>query len=57
MRVTFLYLRPLRVRPFTKWDLAGRERWRAITSAYYRGTDGVLLVSVPCLTLALNPLG
>ncbi|KAF8894785.1 ras family-domain-containing protein [Infundibulicybe gibba] len=26
------------------WDIAGRERYRAITSAYYRGAVGALLV-------------
>ena len=26
------------------WDTAGQERFRAIASAYYRGTDGALMV-------------
>ncbi len=26
------------------WDTAGQERFRTLTSAYYRGSDGVLLV-------------
>lgn len=26
------------------WDTAGQERFRTITSAYYRGADGVVLV-------------
>eukprot|EP00466_Bigelowiella_natans_P019187 jgi/Bigna1/52074/estExt_Genewise1Plus.C_50108 len=26
------------------WDTAGQERFRTITSAYYRGADGVILV-------------
>ncbi|KAI9464389.1 ras-domain-containing protein [Russula earlei] len=28
----------------TIWDTAGQERFRAITSSYYRGTQGILLV-------------
>ena len=28
----------------TIWDTAGQERYRAITSAYYRGTLGALVV-------------
>src|SRR5574343_503775 len=26
------------------WDTAGQERFKTITSAYYRGADGVILV-------------
>lgn len=26
------------------WDTAGQERFQSITSSYYRGADGVLLV-------------
>lgn len=26
------------------WDTAGQERFRTITTAYYRGTDGILIV-------------
>jgi len=28
----------------TIWDTAGEERFRAITSSYYRGTQGIILV-------------
>lgn len=27
-----------------QWDTAGQERFRTITSAYYRGGDGIVLV-------------
>jgi Ras-related protein Rab-1A len=26
------------------WDTAGQERFRTITSAYYKGADGIVLV-------------
>ena len=26
------------------WDTAGQERYRSITNAYYRGSDGILIV-------------
>ena len=29
---------------FLKWDTAGQERFRTITSAYYRGADGIIMV-------------
>jgi GTPase SAR1 family protein len=27
-----------------QWDTAGQERFRALTSSYYRGTQGVMIV-------------
>lgn len=29
---------------FQIWDTAGQERFRTITSAYYKGTDGIIMV-------------
>lgn len=29
---------------FSQWDTAGQERFRTITSAYYRGADGIVVV-------------
>merc|ERR1712141_712559 len=26
------------------WDTAGQERWRAVTNAYYRDKDGIMIV-------------
>lgn len=26
------------------WDTAGQQRFRTITSAYYKGTDGIIMV-------------
>lgn len=28
----------------TLWDTAGQERFRTLTTAYYRGADGIMLV-------------
>merc|ERR1711972_977004 len=30
------------------WDTAGQERFRTITSAYYRGADGIIMVYDIC---------
>ena len=30
------------------WDTAGQERFKTITSAYYRGADGIILVFDLC---------
>lgn len=30
--------------PRLQWDTAGQERFRTITSAYYRGADGIIMV-------------
>lgn len=27
-----------------QWDTAGQERFKTITSAYYRGADGIIIV-------------
>ena len=29
---------------FVQWDTAGQEHFRTITSAYYRGADGIIMV-------------
>lgn len=29
---------------FQIWDTAGQERFRTITSAYYKGADGIIMV-------------
>lgn len=41
------------------WDTAGQERFRTITSAYYRGADGIIMVydvtnRVRCSALTLK---
>lgn len=28
----------------TQWDTAGQDRFRTITSSYYRGADGIIIV-------------
>jgi Ras-related protein Rab-1A len=27
-----------------KWDTAGQDRFKTITSSYYRGADGIIIV-------------
>lgn len=34
----------LQIVSHNQWDTAGQERFRTITSAYYRGADGIILV-------------
>jgi len=38
------------------WDTAGQERFRTITSAYYRGADGIVLVYDICERETFNNL-
>lgn len=35
---------PYAVDRSVQWDTAGQERFRTITSAYYRGADGIIMV-------------
>ena len=35
---------PFHLPPLLQWDTAGQERFRTITSAYYRGADGIIMV-------------
>jgi GTPase SAR1 family protein len=46
--VNFLFLPrdyvALRAGVPSQWDTAGQERFRTITSAYYRGADGIVMV-------------
>ena len=35
---------PLALLLLSQWDTAGQERFRTITSAYYRGADGIIMV-------------
>lgn len=48
---SFSFARVWRLTPFlllalrcVQWDTAGQERFRTITSAYYRGADGIIMV-------------
>ena len=34
----------LQIVSFTQWDTAGQERFKTITTAYYRGSDGIMIV-------------
>jgi len=34
----------LQIPHVAQWDTAGQERFRTITSAYYRGADGIIVV-------------
>jgi Ras-related protein Rab-1A len=36
------------------WDTAGQERFRTITSAYYRGADGIIMVYDVCNEESFN---
>mmetsp|Transcript_31378 Transcript_31378/g.90027 ORF Transcript_31378/g.90027 Transcript_31378/m.90027 type:complete len:218 (+) Transcript_31378:75-728(+) len=38
------------------WDTAGQERFRTITSAYYRGADGIMLVYDICDRESFNQI-
>ncbi len=29
---------------FIQWDTAGQDRFKTITSSYYRGADGIIIV-------------
>ena len=29
---------------YTQWDTAGQDRFKTITSSYYRGADGIIVV-------------
>eukprot|EP01084_Bolivina_argentea_P048250 88919_1 len=43
LKVKIVYVRGKKIK-VTIWDTAGQERFRTLTSAYYRGAQGVILV-------------
>lgn len=43
LKVKIMHKRDKRIK-LTIWDTAGQERFRTLTSAYYRGAQGVILV-------------
>eukprot|EP01083_Nonionella_stella_P272006 922148_1 len=43
LKVKIVHVRGKKIK-LTIWDTAGQERFRTLTSAYYRGAQGVILV-------------